>query len=266
MKTGRPAHLAPFVPGSSQQRNTSRRAALAPVPVQRELPGFHPACVDTLTIGRRHGRLAPDNPYQLCLTKNQSQHLWKKHQRKHKLGCGVFACAWARTKNTVVKITNDQSDVEALKRANAAGLHKGTTAVVPKLYRAFTLKSPTTSQQPVYGMVVERLRTESELPPGATTPIFCMRDVYDEAPEMLERHCCPQPDESDYDPRSAKLCKTLSQQVGGMVGRVRALDISTTDLHPGNIGLGYDGRWKILDLGLSGLPYRHRAAPTLKGR
>jgi len=173
-------------------KRPSRQAALKPTPQQLPLPGeaYAPGCVFQPLIGRQHDRYGPTHPYKLCITKTQWKALWKKPYRMGKtqrIGCGVFACVWPRDRNTVVKITNDQSDVEALKRANAAGLHKEPYATVPKLYRAFRLKSPTTSRRPVYGMIVERLREESTLPRGATRPIYCLKDeaTYDADPAYL---------------------------------------------------------------------------------
>lgn len=259
-------------------RRTSRRAALAPAadPKQMQLPFVDRGCIAMPDLGRNHWKHAPDHPYKICLTRNQAQTLWgprgPKIVRKgksnasigNKLGCGVFACAWSRDKDTAVKITNDQSDIEGLKLANAAGLHKGPYAVVPKLYRAFTLKSPNTSRRPVYGMIVEKLRAAKALPNGATDGLRCIINVQDAGwdPPAIKDRCC---NRARIAPEVRKYCNSMAEQMEDIVPRLNDLGISTQDLHEENIGLGRDGRWKMLDLGLSGLPRKKRAAPTLRG-
>jgi hypothetical protein len=96
--------------------------------------------------------------YDVCLTPTQK----KKLGLGKKLGCGQFACVWAKGPNRAVKITRDASDVAGLLKAQKTG-------VVPTVYAVYELKNGGNMHGvgtvPVYALVVERLK-----PVDQTTP------------------------------------------------------------------------------------------------
>lgn len=219
------------------------------------------ACARAPLIGRSH-HLATRNPYIQCVTRNQLRTLFTAknaskamrapptvsdqdhasrdryyEQRLSALGCGVFACAWPRNRTTVVKITNDQSDVASLIKANRAGV-KG----VPKLYKVWKLMSPRHNPHGVpnqsYGMIVERL-----YPHPAAKNIYCVR--YAANAKAAQVGCCPPTD---------KDCLKLAAQMSRTIKDLLDLGIRVRDLHEDNIGVDRKGNWKILDMGLTTTP------------
>lgn len=226
--------------------------AVRPVgPKQLPLPGgsFEPPCVATPRIGRRHG-LRPNNPYKVCLTPRVMEGLWGPNWRTYKpekLGCGVFACAWTRRgkrgKPMVVKITNDPADVTAYKKATAAGVTH-----IPTLYRAVRIGTRTTSHHPVWGLVVEKVRGESELPHGVAGKVDCIQSAVRYGYGKPSA-CC---DSFAKGTPGARMCRSMVEQMPSVLRQLNRLGISTQDVHSGNIGLGTGGKWKVIDLGLSG--------------
>lgn len=229
------------------------------------------ACARAPLIGRSH-YWAARNPYIQCVTRNQLRTLFTAknankamrvptsvpdsdrasrdsyyEQRLSALGCGVFACAWPRNRTTVVKITNDQSDVASLIKANHAGV-KG----VPKLYKVWKLMSPRHNPRGVpnqsYGMIVERL-----YPHPAAKNIYCIRDSADA--EEAKVNCCHPTD---------KDCLKLATQITTTGEELLDLGIRVRDLHEENIGVDRKGNWKILDMGLTTTPLTEKL-PELRG-
>lgn len=210
-------------------------------------------CIRTPLIGRDF-EIAPGNPYLQCLTRNQLNTLFGKRgkyivtpgpsrspahdpywaYRMSALGCGVFACAWpaAEDPTKVVKITNDSSDVNAIIKAN-----KHRVQGVPKLYSAWTLQSPRRGlfdEQPAqsYALVLERVDLHK---PGIDHLDCVLRE------KQPLRCCAP----------NNLACQKIAQEVPATVARLKQLGIPVHDIHEGNVGVGQDGKWKILDLGLS---------------
>jgi serine/threonine protein kinase len=224
------------------------------------------ACARRPRIGQ-YFHSARQNPYAVCVTPNQMQKLFgpkaaagampvgvrqdEKYdkgdeRRLSALGCGVFACVWPRPGNKVVKITNDRSDVLALAKANVAGV-KG----VPRLYKAYRLTSQNTSDRPVYGMIVERVIHK---PPGYKNTECISEEVENGStdPERVADRCCGwQPADFVRSERN-QICRRMASELVPTINALTDLGISMRDLHEENVGVTKDGRWKIIDLGLSG--------------
>jgi len=194
---------------------------------------------DCLRLGKDHNRYT-FGQYTVCLTENQKQTLFKGKLGK-KLGCGVFACAYAIPKNTtkVIKFTRDSEDVAALLQAQPTG-------VVPKVSRVFKLNSEGFNEHEeattVYAIELERLkpftpadreRLDEELP--------YLNDVgrYG-APDTAKEFCAD------------RECSPIAEQTVDAILKLRAAGIEWSDVHSGNIGLDKNGKVKVLDLGVSG--------------
>lgn len=194
-----------------------------------------------LLIGRKHGHRADE--YRVCLTENQEQTLLKGNKIGKKLGCGVFACAYALGRAKVVKFTRDRDDVAALLEAQGSG-------VVPKVYNVFKLKqgghmAPHDEEVPVYAMTLERLKTLSSVP----------------ARKALDEALFSDPPCRGHGPEVAKICfRTLDVQ-----RKLGALGIDWGDVHSGNIGVDRAGHVKALDLGLTNTQLKQRI-DVLAGR
>lgn len=211
------------------------------------------------------GPVAPSCLYQLrntevgytlssCVTGSQHATLFgRRRPRTPKaLGCGNFACAYPLGKDKVVKITTDPSDVGALQRAQ--GLPG-----VPVLYRAFRLKTPEGGR---YAMVLERLRTLSKGRRYAwRTAIACAREqgagtanqkLYPEQPET--NSCCELIHDKHWLPDISEQgkCRRMVHEVVAAKAALKEQGIRFTDWTPNNIGQDKHGRWKILDLGVTG--------------
>lgn len=166
----------------------------------------------------------------------------------------MFARVWAQSRNKVVKITNDQTDILSLKRANAAGV-KG----VPKLFNVYRLGTKTTSPQPVYAVVVERLSTQI---PGRKN-VSCIADLGTADAEL----CCGKlrDDMSPERRERVEVCHRMAKDITKTISQLDKIGIPMTDLHEDNIGRDAKGKWKIIDLGLSAQVSTGKVAPTLQG-
>ena len=182
------------------------------------------------------------------------------------IGCGTFACVWPRGRKKAVKITNDETDVLAMIRARNARI-KG----VPKLYNAFRMASPSTSEEPVYAMVVERLHTNV----AALEKVYCIKDMAGMAStsEFADQCCAPEmyhpktPLRSRADQRENEefMCRRMAEDIPPTIEALEEIGIDMMDLHEENIGVNAANRWKILDLGVSGQMPTGKVAPTLQG-
>lgn len=210
--------------------------------------------------------------YSVCITPVQHARLFGPGRPKpRRIGCGIFGCAYPTSDPTkVVKITADATDVGAMQRAQ--GLPR-----VPTLYGVYRLTSPTwwgrtlrptSSRGPrVFAMVVERLRPLSD----ATQKRF------DEAMGCIRKHARRGTDPADsaraccfvgrawgLSQRDIPSCRRLAADLTEAVKDFGSVDLNIRDLHTGNIGIDKKGRWKVLDLGISGEPPGEVA--TLHGR
>jgi hypothetical protein len=211
-----------------------------------------------LLIGRKHENVSGSGEYRVCLTENQRQALFRGKIGK-KLGCGVFACAYAAGPRKVVKFTRDRDDVAALLEAQSTG-------VVPKVYSAFKLKQTgemtgrnedkpwLTPQDPtVYALVLERLKTLS----------VPQRKALDErlyqAPNVIGGAMTT--DDMCRGSGEYQICAETVM----VVRKLRNAGIDWRDIHAGNIGIDRKGHVKALDLGLTSTELKQRI-DVLEGR
>lgn len=213
-----------------------------------------------LRLGNQNSAFSPKGRYQVCLTENQQRTLFgalDAHEASRKLGCGVFACAYAKPKSRakVIKFTRDASDVAALIQAQPSG-------AVPKLYRAFKLKQGGAWEQDgkaipaVYAVEVERLTPLAKHLQrehwGGYLPTA--KDQHD--------HC---KSELAMKPQAFKNNAYLRASCG-VADAVIALDdvglSNLTDLHGNNVGYDAKGKLKVLDLGLSAADFTRNKEPA----
>lgn len=196
---------------------------------------------DCLILGRMHPSYH-FGEYRVCLTDNQKQTLFKGKVGK-KLGCGVFACAYASGPHKVVKFTRDSEDVAALLEAQKTG-------VVPKVYDVFKLKDGghsinTDDETPVYAMTIERLRTlprdeRIRMDQEEISQAFAVIDnVKSGQSPSVDAACAEQE------------CGPIARETAQAALALHDAGIDWTDIHAGNIGFDRKGRVKVLDLGLT---------------
>ena len=83
---------------------------------------------------------------------------------------------------------------------------------------------------------------------AATEPIRALSWMPKKFYPEMEHECCPKK------PRGTrKACQRGVRQIAEAARLLRKRGINPQDLHAGNIGLGDDGRWKIIDLGQSAI-------------
>jgi hypothetical protein len=198
---------------------------------------------DCLVLGKEHA-FHKFGSYRVCLTDNQKATLFKKRKGK-KLGCGVFACAYATSSPTkVVKFTRDSEDVAALLEAQ-------DTDVVPKVYASYKIKDGghsirTDEETPVYALVVEKLKTftpaEREALDAELHQVSdLMREVDTGEANSIAEAC-----------ESREQCSPITRQTAEAAYALRHAGIEWSDIHSGNIGMDKHGNIKILDLGITG--------------
>lgn len=231
-----------------------RRTTRAPTAkIPRPPTPSAPACSYFVPQGKYFPRYGM-RPYTVCITPRQHARLFGGGRKPRRIGCGVFACAYpSPDRAKVVKITADVSDVAALQRAQ--GLPR-----IPKLYEAYRLASPTrwrgrSGGPTVYALVLERLRPLSRaMQDRFFSALNCIRKPgrRGEDPAEIAEACCFPGRAWGLKIEDLPACKRLAADVPEAMKDFRSLDMRVTDIHPGNIGTDKNGRWKILDLGLSG--------------
>jgi len=212
--------------------------------------------------------------YHVCLTSKQWATLFPRGAGK-KLGCGAFACAWARGENgTVVKITRDRDDVANMIQAQGH-------ARVLKVYEAYALEGAGTSLErktkgrrvPVYAMVVERVKP---FPPASKgilkkLPLKQMEEDYRKRKVPRAKFAVSNATRFKVDAAcdavtQKKPCQQLLHELVDTYEDLARQGIVWLDMHPGNLGTDREGRWKILDLGNSLVPVPRPRVTPLQGR
>jgi hypothetical protein len=199
-------------------------------------------------------------PYSVCITQNQHERFFGAPYRKpRKIGCGVFACTYgSKDPNKVIKITSDPTDVAALQVANNFHVEG-----VPKLYETMRLASRIEWRRggyaggrmrpppPIYGMVVERLKpfgTQAQEKYEGT--VACIRhEAEGGGGSEGAREICCDPGRIRTDMKAK--CRQIARDLPPAMEELYDAGLNVRDIHVGNIGQAKDGRWKILDLGLS---------------
>lgn len=114
-------------------------------------------------------------------------------------------------------------------------------------------------------MVVERLRTAGVV---GKENVYCVVEALDEgttSPKAIAQQCC-RSNTGTYVSESTQACHRMAHDLPPTIAALEALGIpATIDLHEDNIGTDSKGRWKILDLGLSGLDPNMADPPDLAG-
>ena len=186
---------------------------------------------DCLVLGGWH-RKHTSGRYRVCLTPNQKKTLFKGHKGR-KLGCGVFACAYATSnKNRAVKFTRDPEDVAALLEAQKTGLAPEVFDVYKIQHGGHFIQSD--EETPVYALALEQLSTFTPAERSALNQEF--NEV------RGKPNACQ--DESDD-------CGPIVRQTMETARKLKAAGIDWGDIHAGNIGLDRIGNVKVLDLGLT---------------
>lgn len=294
-------------------------------------------CAFTLPQGKKLPWMRGTGKYQACITPTQAKRLWGTAHRTASLtapiGCGAFACVYpGKAPGRVIKITNDRTDLEALKKGQGIPF-------VPKMRGHWKLASahrwlapvsggrsmlgpnapywPETPPE-VFALDLERVRPlhgaekgkwerrvsclrfmfrrgrepipvkapkrvpgasqaptkttprqmvlPGMLPPkvaarAATRPMEALSWMPKKYYPDVEYECCPKKAGA-----ARTECKHGIRQIAEAARLLRKRGIDPRDLHAGNIGMGTDGRWKLIDLGQSGLAYGFGDEPkTLTG-
>ena len=205
-----------------------------------------------LLIGRKHQTVKGSEEYRVCLTPNQEQTLLGGKKIGKKIGCGVFACAYALGKSKVVKFTRDQDDVAALLEAQPLG-------VVPKVYNVYKLKQggtikPHDEEVPVFALVLERLK------PLSVPRRKILDAVLYQTPDVVAGYSTRE-DVCGAAGPEASVC----EQTVDIAQKLKDIGIDWSDVHAGNIGIDRKGNVKALDLGVSQTELKRRI-DVLEGR
>lgn len=207
--------------------------------------------------------------YEVCPTPNQREVLFGGGNPE-KIGCGVFGCAFEYPKdpNKVVKVTVDAEDASGLIGAQ-------DVEHVARVFDAWRLKQPVRVkpgqadsgrfvhgywlrerpiEAPAFALVVERLKPVPKEDKRWMAKVLgiVMRKYGDVSEEELVR-ACPR---SKAKREAAAKCFIFAGEVADTARELQDYGAEWRDAHVGNIGIDRDGKWKILDLGLS----RHRGS------
>lgn len=204
-------------------------------------------------------------PYQACLTENQEAVLFRGKRNFHKLGCGVFACAFeGPTSDTIVKLTRDSEDVAALIAAQGSG-------VVPKVYEVYELKQrgravKNNAETPVFAMIIERLKPVPEKDQVLIDRALSI--IYDSVSDPNARGSLTNREiadhirqDTDCTPIECKRIEKVARETRDAINVLRERDIYWYDIHAGNIAYDENGRVKVIDLGVTGTQLKQR--PTI---
>jgi hypothetical protein len=218
------------------------------------------------------GRLKAEigaKPYRVCLSANQQRTLFGDEQPIH-LACGSFACTYL-TRDRVVKITRDPSDVAGLIRAQP---HPRVVRVARPRYELIAAGREAHSERPVrvFALVEERLykpkphvqawvaRMFPFARPGG--PLEVDARVYGRPTAELKRaiasSVCQLP------PSSA--CTQFVDEFTTTWAQLARKGVPFRDVHQGNVMVDAQGFWKIVDLGLVGTALEKHMVKELRGR
>jgi hypothetical protein len=182
-------------------------------------------------------------------------------------GCGAFACVWPKGDRTI-KFTHDPEDVAA--SLNARGIPH-----VKKFYKVFKLVDSgriidTGQPTPVWALIGEDVEPVDEYGDDVLResidhiPTGMLRERFDRwrynggrpenfkvPAEVHERfgNSCNYAFGASSD--EAAECKRFGRQYLATWTKLARRGIVFMDAHSGNFGVDKQGRWKILDLGLS---------------
>lgn len=231
-----------------------------PTRPNRDEPAWEGGC---LRLGNKHFRYG--GAYRVCLTANQEQKLFdNKRTKLRKLGCGVFACAYeAPTPNRVIKLTRDPEDVAALLKAQKTGVVAEVYSVfklaqggrTDKFTDPMTMRTIEPHPVDVYAMEVERLRPvpadEREI---VQNELFQLQDALDNAP--LDK-ACQQVAKMNARNGEPGGCTQAQKDVLAAIRKLAKLGIKWSDFHTGNFGYNRNGKFRVLDLGVSKTKLEH---------
>jgi hypothetical protein len=210
--------------------------------------------------------------YEVCPTPNQREVLFGGGNPE-KIGCGVFGCAFEYPKDPskVVKVTVDAEDVSGLigsqdvehvaRVYDSWQLAQGVRTVASRAKqedRSWMSRpwgagpSPAGVKHPAYAVVVERLKPvpkEDKRWMAKVLSVVTRRHGNVSEEELVK--ACPR---SKAKREEAAKCFIFAGEVADTARELQDYGAEWRDAHVGNIGIDRDGKWKILDLGLS----RHR--------
>jgi hypothetical protein len=246
------------------------------------------ACLYKLPQGKIHSLYAR-RKYELCITRNQHNRLFGGGYvgnipiKPKKLGCGVFGCVYAHPidPKKAVKITRDLTDADGLQHMTDRGRHEAV-----RVYEHYELKQGARWKKlrkwdkadptfPIRALVVERAK---KVVPNRSfhlwqNSVVCINESQASGVGLrrTQEVCCAGEIQPDYDvgvgpykSATGKHCKTLAEDLPKIEEAAADEGLNWTDAHAANIGIGQDGRWKILDLGLTGFAAKEKP-PVLEG-
>ena len=221
-----------------------------------------PNCVQ---IGRGNKFIRPPVPrIDKCLSEPQIAKL----KIGKKIACGSFACAYEQKgrPDRVVKITQDPTDVEALR------LGQGDPRVV-KMHEAYRLtpghkrwvpSERASAETEIYAVVVDRLLPA---PKGIgriirRVPGHWLKQVYNnsdhagtpeyEIPlvtrERMVKDAC---EYGDRKGSKQRVCRRIANEAIDLHERLGRKGVNLSDLHGGNIGIKPRFGWQMIDVGYS---------------
>jgi len=230
------------------------------------------ACAASATIGKYKPKVKGSGPYEVCLSPTQRKELFGDQKVIGKsIGCGTFACVWQKDNGQVVKLTKDREDVEGLLSA------KGSDRVVKVIsiaeLPASGLDVRSKKVIPVYAITAEKLTPlTSSQQKWLSKPLNSARTALLKSAEKYrgpaKQYQFPQPSElgrrACKGAVQTKKCETFISQFADAFGELFRKGVVFQDAHGGNFGIDSKGRWKILDLGYSGIKKRS-IVPVLNG-
>ena len=230
-------------------------------------------CAAGAVLGKRKKRVRGSGTYKVCLTPSQRKKLFRNASIGKPIGCGTFACVYARDDGDVVKLTKDREDVEGMLAA------KGIDRVV-RVRQISELKNAGRDERtgrpvPVYAIVAERLQpfTRSEQK-WLSKPLDVIKnETYrrvrrfhgeasnfaiskSDSAAIAHKACARGP--------AARRCEKFANELVDAFAQLVRHGVVFQDMHGGNFGKTDRGYWKILDLGYSGITKR-TIVPVLQG-
>jgi len=229
-------------------------------------PPSDKACAAGAVLGKHKKRVKGSGQYHVCLSPSQREALFGKAHIGKAIGCGTFACVFRRSDGRVVKLTKDREDIDGFIAAKGLD-HVIRVDEIRELAQAGT-DVRTKKPVPVYALIEERLRPWSRSEQKwIDKPLRKAGDAlmkgagrFKRSPEsfrvssenaaQIAREACSSAS------RKPEACRRFIGEFAETFAELFRRGVIFQDSHPGNFGVDKNGRWKILDLGYSGIKPR----------
>jgi hypothetical protein len=232
-----------------------RRVSSRQLPLPLAPGAIDPRCVYRLQQGKFHSVYSP-GPYSFCISKQQHDRLfggyiagvpvWPRPlETPSGPACGIFGCVYPykNDPSKVVKITRDGSDTAGLRRMNGS-------PYTPRVFESHELKTRPRwfDDYPLYdtidALVLERARPLNKKKWSDAFECVLVAG-------KLGESCCTKKYVQGFTAAEKRDCRKLVRQWPEIGRAFRASGVQLNDTHTGNIAMGSDGNWKIIDLGFS---------------